>query len=142
MRKVFTYSRKKPFSNLKNSVNDENLVENNNFDSNRSEKRAFLNDSDTKLITSIISESTDSLGNTPRTKRHKDIRNFLTHIDKKLKFLDLNESADFHKLYRHKNIILAEIRNASQDAKLPDLLELLEQKQVLTFEGWFEKKSE
>lgn len=142
MRKVFTYSRKKPFSNIKNIGNDENLNENNNFDSNKTEKRAFLHESDTKLITSIIFESTDSLGNTPRTKRHKDIRNFLTQIDKKLNFLDLNESADFHKLYRHKNIILAEIRNASQGATLPDLLDLLEQKEVLTFESWFKKKSE
>lgn len=144
MRKVFTYSRKKPFSNVKNIVNDENENGNrkNTSESRKSEKRSFLDDSNSKLITSIISESTDSFGNTPQTKRHKDIRNLLTRIDFKLKFLDLNESADFHKFYRHKNIILAEIRSASEGATLSDLLELLEQNKVLDFESWSKRKFE
>ena len=139
MRKVFTYSRKKPFTNIKNSQKDESSKENqSNF--GKSEKRSFPGDSHTKLISSIISKSTDSSGDTPQTKRQKDIRILLTKIDCKLKFLELNETADFHKFYRHKNIILAEIRDNLRQVDLSDLLELIRQDEVYNFQDWFSKK--
>ena len=139
MRKVFTYSRKKPFSNIKSSQKDEASKEN-HADFKKSEKRLYQQDSHSKLISSIISKSTDSSGDTPQTKRQKDIKNLLTKIDCKLKFLELNETADFHKFYRHKNIILAEIRDSSENVGLPDLLELIRQDEVYEFRNWFSRK--
>ena len=139
MRKVFTYSRKKPFSNVKSSTSDENSKE--NYEKiEESKKRNFEEDSHSKLISSIISKSTDSSGNTPQTKRHKDIQNLLAKIDCKLNFLALNENVDFQKFYRHKNIILSEIRNTSECAKLPDLLELIRQENVYNFDNWLSNK--
>ena len=139
MRKVFTYSRKKPFSNIKSSQKDEASKEN-HADFKKSEKRLYQQDSHSKLISSIISKSTDSSGDTPQTKRQKDIKTLLTKIDCKLKFLELNETADFHKFYRHKNIILAEIRDSSEKVGLPDLLELIRQDEVYEFRNWFSRK--
>ena len=139
MRKVFTYSRKKPFSNIKSSQKDEASKEN-HADFKKSEKRLYQQDSHSKLISSIISKSTDSSGDTPQTKRQKDIKTLLTKIDCKLKFLELNETADFHKFYRHKNIILAEIRDSSENVGLPDLLELIRQDEVYEFRNWFSRK--
>ena len=139
MRKVFTYSRKKPFSNIKSTVSDENSKENfNNF--GKPDKRSFDNDSHSGIISSIISNSVDSTENTPQTKRHKEIQNLLTKIDCKLNFLALNENIDFRKFYRHKNIILSEIRNTSENAKLSNLLELIRQEQVHDFDNWFSNK--
>lgn len=141
MRKVFTYSRKKPFSNVKSSISDENSKE--NYEKlEESKKRSFQEDSHSKLISSIISKSTDSSGNTPQTKRHKDIKNLLNRIDNKLNFLALNEKIDFQKFYRHKNIILSEIRNTSECAKLSDLLELIRQESAYKFDDWFSNKLE
>lgn len=141
MRKVFTYSRKKPFSNIKSTQKDESSKEN-RVDFGKSEKRHFPTDSHSKLISSIISQSTDSSGDTPQTKRQKEIRNLLTKIDCKLKFLELNETADFHKFYRHKNIILAEMRDTSEKVGLSDLLGLIQQEEVYDFFGWFCRKQE
>ena len=141
MRKVFTYSKKKPFSNVKSSISDENSKENHeNY--KKTQKRPFEDDSHSKLISTIISNSTDSSGNTPQTKRHKDIQNLFSRIDYKLNFLDLNEKIDFHKFYRHKNIILSEIRSVSECAKLPDLLELIRQEEVYNFDDWYSNKCE
>lgn len=140
MRKVFTYSRKKPFSNIKNTQKDESSKEN-RVDFGKSEKRQYP-DSHSKLISSIISQSTDSSGDTPQTKRQKDIRNLLTKIDCKLKFLELNETADFHKFYRHKNIILAEMRDSSEKVGLSELLGLIQQEEVYDFRDWFSRKQE
>lgn len=141
MRKVFTYSRKKPFSNIKSSQTDESSKEN-QVDFGKSEKRSLMNDSHSKLISSIISKSTDSSGDTPKTKRQKDIRHLLTKIDCKLKFLEMNESADFLKCYRHKNIILAKIRGNSEQTTLNDLLELIRQIEVYNFQDWLSRKLE
>lgn len=136
MRKVFTYSKKKPFCNLKSLISDENSKENyEKFE--QSKKRNFEDDSHSKLISSI---RTDSSGNTPQTKRHKDIQNLLIRIDHKLNFLDLNEKLDFQKIYRHKNIILSEIRNTCECAKLSDLMELIHQETVYSFDNWFSNK--
>lgn len=135
MRKVFTYSRKKPFSSIKSSYNEESTSKENSYENNR-------NDPHSNLISSIISKSTDSAGNTPQTKRRKDIQNLLTRIDCKLKFLDLNEKADFHKFYRHKNIILSEIRGSTEIATLSDLLELIRQDEVKSFDDWFNAKQQ
>lgn len=141
MRKVFTYSRKKPFSNVKSSYTEESSKENiENL--RKSEKRAISNDSHSNLISSIISQSTDSAGNTPQTKRRKDIQNLLTRIDCKLKFLDSNENADFHKFYRHKNIILSEIRSSTDAATLSDLLELIRQDEVESLDNWLKAKEQ
>lgn len=140
MRKVFTYSRKKPILTVKNAPSNESSKE--NFDSiKKSEKRSFSSDSHTKLISSIVSQSIDSSGDTPQTKRQKDIRSLLKAIDCKLKFLDFNEKADFHKFYRHKNIILAEIQNGSEKATLSDLLKLIKQDEIYGFDDWYSRKS-
>lgn len=139
MRKVFTYSRKKPISNVKQTYNEDSSKENSeNF--KLSEKRALSNDSHSNLISSIVSKSTDSAGNTPQTKRRKDIQNLLTRIDCKLKFLDLNERADFHKFYRHKNIILSEIISSKTTENISDLLKLIRQDEVKSFDGWLSTK--
>lgn len=139
MRKVFTYSRKKPYSSVKNSFNDENSLKNQGLDDKTKTRPSEIHK---QLITSIISNSMDSSGDTPQTKRHKDIRSLLSRVDCKLKFLELNESADFHKFYRHKNIILSEIRGTDQNAKLADVLDLLKQSEVFSFETWFWQKNE
>jgi hypothetical protein len=139
MRKVFTYSRKKPYSSVKNSFNDENSLKNQGLDNKTKTRPSEVHK---QLITSIISNSMDSSGDTPQTKRHKDIRSLLSRVDCKLKFLELNESADFHKFYRHKNIILSEIRGTDQNAKLADVLDLLKQSEVFSFETWFWQKNE
>lgn len=139
MRKVFTYSRKKPISNVKSSQKDESSKEN-QMNYLKSEKRSLYDNSHSKLISSIISQSTDSSGDTPQTKRHKDIKNLLSIIDCKLKFLEFNETADFHKFYRHKNIILAEIRDNSVNVQLSNLLELIQQEEIYNFHDWFSKK--
>ena len=139
MRKVFTYSRKKPYSSVKNSFNDENSLKNQELDDKTKTRPSEIHK---QLITSIISNSMDSSGDTPQTKRHKDIRSLLSRVDCKLKFLELNESADFHKFYRHKNIILSEIRGTDQNAKLADVLGLLKQSEVFSFETWFWQKNE
>lgn len=139
MRKVFTYSRKKPYSSVKNSFNDENSLKNQELDDKTKTRPSEIHK---QLITSIISNSMDSSGDTPQTKRHKDIRSLLSRVDCKLKFLELNESADFHKFYRHKNIILSEIRGTDQNAKLADVLDLLKQSEVFSFETWFWQKNE
>ncbi len=142
MRKVFTYSRKKPISTFKSGGTNDGSTKENSEDSKKTEKRSFSNDSHTKLISSIVSQSTDSSGDTPQTKRQKDIRSLLKVIDCKLKFLDLNENADFHRFYRHKNIILAEIRNVSEKVTVSDLLKLINQNEVYDFNEWHSKKSE
>lgn len=54
----------------------------------------------------------------------------------------MNETADFLKCYRHKNIILAEIRDASEQVTLSDLLELIQQIEVYSFHDWFSRKLE
>lgn len=138
MRKVFTYSRKKPFMNFKSTATNKE----NSEDLKKSGKRSFPFDSHKSLITTIVSQSADSSGDTPQTKRHKDIKNLLSSIDCKLKFLDLNENADFHKFYRHKNIILAEIPDTLEKATLSDLLKLVSQLNVYNFTEWYRVKSE
>ena len=123
-------------------MNDKELDSKENYEKSRkSEKIKLSNDGHNALISSIISQSVDSSGDTPQTKRQKDIRKLLKKIDCKLNFLDLNEQADFHKFYRHKNIILSEIRNNSDEAKLSDLLELIRQAEVYDFYEWHSKKT-
>ena len=142
MRKVFTYSRKKPFSSLK-TLPPDNSSSKENFDEvlkNSTGKRTYSFDSHSQLISSIISNSIDADGNTPQTKRRKEIQNLLTKVDCKLKFLDLNEKADFEKFYRHKNIILSEIRNEDETVTLADLLQFLKQQSVRKFNEWLESK--
>ena len=142
MRKVFTYSRKKPFSNIK-SLPSSNSNSKENFDevlNNPSLKRKYSFDCHSQLISSIISNSIDADGNTPQTKRRKEIQNLLSKVDCKLKFLDLNEKADFQKFYRHKNIILSEIRNDDEMASFEDLMKVLRQEGVLKFNEWLESK--
>lgn len=140
MRKVFTYSKKRPYSNVKNSPTsstDEIENENGSFNVKNNNNKSNSNQKHTISVSSLLQDSTSG---TPQTKRHKDIKSLLSNIDSKLNFLALNEKIDFSKFYRHKNIILSEARIQEKVATLEDLLELLEQPAVIAFDQWFQYK--
>lgn len=124
MRKVFTYSKKKPYSSLKASESFAAATE-----SLQQKENAQANAQSTRLA--------DPAGDTPQTKRRKDIHTLFSKIDRQLNFLSLNEQADFSKYYRHKNIILNDHLTTGVSCSLDELLALLQQTDAMCFDDWF-----
>lgn len=123
MRKVFTYSRKRPIS----SIASTNAAA---IDSNK----------ENSALTNLKNEHTDS----PQTKRQKDIRSIMTTVDCKLSALtkrvaSLSDSPNFSQYYKHKEWFLTQAATSRQDCdvSIGDLLKLLQLSQPVDFGAWF-----
>jgi len=126
MRKVFTYSRKRPISSVATS----------NSTTIGSDKENFA-----------VEIANNLQNDTPQTKRQKDIRSIMTTVDSKLssltkKLTTLPDSSNFSQLYKHKEWLLTNSSQQDGDVSIEALLKILQQSQLARFAAWFDSLSE